>query len=135
MSREGACSKMWGIKPFLPCNPLLDRFTQLWHYALARHFHFKLNEMLHSHPHQSTRVRVDTAGRVTLPADLRHKLGIEPGQELILAEDSQGIRLQTFDQAVRAAQEAFAPYRIPGQSIVDELIRERREEANREYDE
>ncbi|HTU22710.1 MAG TPA: AbrB/MazE/SpoVT family DNA-binding domain-containing protein [Gemmataceae bacterium] len=91
--------------------------------------------MLHSHPHQSTRVRVDTAGRVTLPADLRHKLGIEPGQELILAEDSQGIRLQTFDQAVRAAQEAFAPYRIPGQSIVDELIRERREEANREYDE
>lgn len=91
--------------------------------------------MLHCQPLQSTRVRVDTAGRVTLPAELRHKLGIEPGQELILAEDNQGIRLQTFDQAVRTAQEAFAPYRIPGQSVVDELIRERREEAKREYGE
>jgi AbrB family looped-hinge helix DNA binding protein len=88
--------------------------------------------MLNSQPPESTRVRVDTAGRVTLPAELRHKLGIEPGQELILAEDGQGIHLQTFAQAVQAAQEAFAPYRIPGQSVVDELIRERREEAQRE---
>lgn len=91
--------------------------------------------MLNCQSLQSTRVRVDTAGRVTLPAELRHKLGIEPGQELILAEDNQGIRLQTFAQAVHAAQEAFAPYRIPGQSVVDELIRERREEAKREYGE
>lgn len=91
--------------------------------------------MLHSHLSQSTRVRVDTAGRVTLPAELRHKLGIVPGQELILAEDGQTLRLQTFDQAARAAQEAFAPYRIPGHSVVDELISERRQEAKCEYDE
>ena len=32
------------------------------------------------------------------------------GQELILAEDGQGIHLQTFAKAVLAAQEAFAPY-------------------------
>jgi AbrB family looped-hinge helix DNA binding protein len=80
----------------------------------------------------STRVRVDTAGRVTLPAELLHKLGIEPGQELILAEDGQGIRLQTFAQTVRAAQAALAAYRIPGQSVADELFRERRNEARRE---
>jgi AbrB family looped-hinge helix DNA binding protein len=91
--------------------------------------------MLNCQSPHPTRVRVDTAGRVTLPAELRHKLGIEPGQELILAEDNQGIRLQTFAQAVQAAQEAFAPYRIPGQSVVDELIRDRREEAKREYGE
>lgn len=81
---------------------------------------------------ESTRIRVDTAGRVTLPAELRHKLGIEPGQELILAEDEQGIHLHTFAQAALAAQEAFAPYRISGHSVVDELIRERRQEAKRE---
>lgn len=91
--------------------------------------------MLNNPSTESTRVRVDAAGRVTLPSDLRHRLGIEPGQELILAEDGQGIHLQTFDQAVLAAQEAFAPYRIPGQSVVDELIRERREEAKRDYGE
>jgi AbrB family looped-hinge helix DNA binding protein len=91
--------------------------------------------MLNVTPTNSTKVRVDTAGRVVIPAELRQKLGIEPGQELTLAEDDLGIHLQTFAQAVHAAQEAFAPYRIPGQSIVDELIVERREEARREYGE
>ena len=35
-------------------------------------------------------------------------------------------------EAVRTAQEAVAPYRIAGVSVVDELIRERRAEAARE---
>ncbi len=82
-----------------------------------------------------TRVRVDSAGRVVIPAEVRQHLGIEPGQDLILCEDARGIRLNTFEQAVKAAQEAFAPYRVPGVSVVDELIRERREEARREYGE
>lgn len=83
----------------------------------------------------STRVRVDAAGRVVIPAELRHKLGIEPGQDLLLAEDDRGIHLQTFEQAVKAVQEIFAPYRVSGASVVDELIREREEEARREYGE
>jgi AbrB family looped-hinge helix DNA binding protein len=88
--------------------------------------------MLNVTPTNVTKVRVDTAGRVVIPAELRQKLGIEPGQELTLAEDALGIHLQTYAQAVHAAQEAFAPYRIPGHSVVDELIGERREEARRE---
>jgi AbrB family looped-hinge helix DNA binding protein len=82
-----------------------------------------------------TRVRVDSAGRVVVPADLREKLGIGAGDDLILSADKQGIHLLTFAQAVQAAQEALAPYRVPGVSVVDELIREREEEARREYGE
>ena len=88
-------------------------------------------------PHSSTffRVRVDSAGRVVIPAEVREHLHIQPGQDLTLCEDAAGHPLlQTFEQAVKAAQEAFAPYRVPGVSIVDELIREREEEARREYD-
>jgi len=91
--------------------------------------------MLGTQSPQSTRVRVDTAGRVTLPAEMRQKLGIHPGEELILCQDERGIHLQTFAQAVEAVQKVFAPYRVPGVSVVDELIREREEEARREYDE
>jgi AbrB family looped-hinge helix DNA binding protein len=80
------------------------------------------------------RVRVDVAGRVVIPADLREHLGIRPGQELILVDEPNGMQLRTFAQAVRVAQEAFAPYRVPGVSVVDELLQERREEAKREYD-
>jgi AbrB family looped-hinge helix DNA binding protein len=82
-----------------------------------------------------SRVRVDSAGRVVVPSDLRQQLGIEPGHELILSADAQGIHLQTFDQAVKAVQQAFAPYRVPGTSVVDDLIRDREEEARREYNE
>lgn len=87
------------------------------------------------HQDNYTRVRVDSAGRVVIPAEVRQHLGIESGQELILCEEPQGIRLQTFRQAVKAVQEAFAPYRVPGVSVVDELIREREAEARREYGE
>lgn len=86
-------------------------------------------------PTEYTRVRVDSAGRVVIPGEVRRHLGIEPGQDLILCEDGSGIRLQTFEQAVKAVQATFAPYRAPGVSVVDELIREREEEARREYGE
>lgn len=88
-----------------------------------------------SQPGESTRVRVDSAGRVVIPSATRDRLGIAPGQDLILTEEGDGIYLRTFDQAIAAAQAAFAPYRRPGISIVDELIRERREEAQREHGE
>ncbi len=91
--------------------------------------------MSETHTIFSSRVRVDSAGRIVIPADLRDQLGIEPGHDLILSGDDHGIHLQTFDQAVRAAQAAFAPFRVPGVSVVDELIRDRREEAGREYGE
>jgi AbrB family looped-hinge helix DNA binding protein len=82
-----------------------------------------------------SRVRVDSAGRVVIPAEVRQHLGIEVGEDLILSEDERGIHLQTFRQAVKAVQESFAPYRVSGVSVVDELIREREEEARREYGE
>ena len=91
--------------------------------------------MLQSHSPEFARVRVDSAGRVVVPSDLRQRLGIEPGHDLILSADDQGIHLQTFEQAVKAVQEAFAPYRVPGVSVVDELIRDREEDARRESDE
>ena len=37
-------------------------------------------------------------------------------------------------EAVKAAHQAFAPYKTEGLSVVDELIREREEEARPEYD-
>jgi hypothetical protein len=43
-----------------------------------------------------------------------------------------GLHLVPFEQIIREVQAAFAPYRQPGVSVVDELIRERRAEAARE---
>jgi AbrB family looped-hinge helix DNA binding protein len=83
------------------------------------------------HSPETSRVRVDTAGRVVVPAELRQQLGINPGCDLILSADEQGIHLQTFAQAIHAAQQALAPYRVADSSVTDELIRERRAEARK----
>jgi len=83
----------------------------------------------------TSRVRVDAAGRIVIPSEIRSRLAIEPGQELILFERPDGLHVQTFRHLLAEARRCLAPYDVPGASIVDELIRERREEAHREGEE
>jgi AbrB family looped-hinge helix DNA binding protein len=71
-------------------------------------------------------------GRVVLPAELRKAFGIEDGSEVIFSRTAHGIEIKTLDEAIKEAQEICARYIRPGVSLVDELIRERREEAARE---
>lgn len=81
---------------------------------------------------ESYQARVNEEGRVVIPAALRRGLGITAGQELVITRQGGGLLLRTFDQAVADAQAAFAPFLRPGESVVEELVRERREEARRE---
>lgn len=87
-----------------------------------------------SHHEPPSRVRVDPAGRIVIPADLRTQFRIEPGDDLLISPGADALEVRTFRQVVRQAQAAFAPYKRPGHSVVDELLRERREEAAREND-
>lgn len=79
---------------------------------------------------------VDPQGRVLLPAEVRRSAGIKPGDRLIpIVEENGMISLRTRDQIFRELTDAFAGRATPGVSIVDELLRERREEARRELEE
>jgi AbrB family looped-hinge helix DNA binding protein len=82
--------------------------------------------------HETFRARIDSAGRVLIPASSRQRLGIGQGDEVLVEVDDRGIHIKTAAQALKEAQEYFATIKKPGESIVDELIRERREEAARE---
>jgi AbrB family looped-hinge helix DNA binding protein len=81
---------------------------------------------------ETFRARVDLAGRVLIPASSRQRLGIGQGDEVIVEVDDRGIHITTAAQALKDAQDFFATIKKPGESIVDELIRERRAEAARE---
>ncbi len=76
--------------------------------------------------------RVDSSGRIALPAAARERLAIRGGDELVIREDDDGIRLSTIDQAVRDLQRLFAAHVPPGVSLAEELSAERRAEAARE---
>ena len=81
---------------------------------------------------ETFRARVDPAGRVLIPASSRQRLGIGQGDEVIVEVDDRGIHITTSAQALKQAQDYLAQFVNPGESIVDELIRERRAEAARE---
>lgn len=80
----------------------------------------------------SYRAKVDPSGRIVIPAELRIRLGIAEGDELIVESDGGHVVVKTSEQALKDAQAYFASFVPPGVSLVDELLRERRDEAARE---
>jgi AbrB family looped-hinge helix DNA binding protein len=76
--------------------------------------------------------KVSEGGRVVIPAELREKYRIEVGDVVVWRDDGDGLRLFSRRDGIRRAQAVLAKYKRPGESVVDELIRERREEAARE---
>jgi AbrB family looped-hinge helix DNA binding protein len=78
------------------------------------------------------RSKVSDAGRVVIPAELRKEFGMEEGEEVVFSKDEHGIRIITLREAIRQAQDYFCSLAPPGVSLSDELLRDRREEAERE---
>jgi len=70
--------------------------------------------------------------RIAIPAEVCEKLGLQLGDPLAIKVGDDGLQLIPFEHVVRDVQKAFAHYRKPGSSQVDELIRDRREEAKRD---
>lgn len=79
-------------------------------------------------------VKLDSSGRVLLPAKVRIQLKLQPGSELIVRLDKGQLVLKTRAQALEEAQEYFSRFRPEGKLLSDELIEERREEARRELE-
>jgi len=63
---------------------------------------------------------------------MREELGLCTGDVVIMRVEDGELRLSTLAEAIRRAQEAVAQYIEPGRSLVDELIAERRAEAERD---
>jgi AbrB family looped-hinge helix DNA binding protein len=79
--------------------------------------------------------KVDSAGRILIPAPLREKLGVQPGATVSITEGRAGrIVLESRMAAVREAQDYFCSLAPPTEVWSDELIAERREEARREIE-
>ena len=76
--------------------------------------------------------RMTKEGRVLIPAELRKSLGLSPDDTLSVYALNGEIRIVSRVQALRQMQKRLAKYKKPGQGVVDEFLREKREEAARE---
>lgn len=92
-------------------------------------------KMLASVPH--ARLKIDSAGRILIPAEMRAAMMVKPG-ETVTAEVVEGeFRIVSPGVALRRVQAFAEKFKAehPGVNIVDEFIADRRAEARREAEE
>lgn len=75
---------------------------------------------------ETVRTRIDSGGRVVIPAEFRRCLDLKPGDAVFLTLHEGSIEVESWLARVRKAQEMVAKYIPPGgPSLVDEFIAER----------
>lgn len=80
-------------------------------------------------------IRVGAQGRLGLPAAVRERMAIRDGDLLLWTITADGaLEVRSAREQARRLQGIYA-HLAPGVSLVDELIRERREEARSEAEE
>ena len=77
-------------------------------------------------------VKLADDGRMVIPAPLRHRLGLQPGDALVIEAEESSLRVRSQADVLKEAQSFFRQYLTPGVSLVDELITERRTAAAKE---
>ena len=80
----------------------------------------------------SIKTKLGEGGRVVVPARYRKELGLKPGDDVILVLEDGEVRITTLPRVIQRAQQIVRRYNPEGRSLVDELIRERRDEAPHE---
>lgn len=77
-------------------------------------------------------VRVGSQGRIVLPRAIRDQLGAEEGAVYQARVEDGRLILETRESLLARMQQEMADALRPDRSLVDELLAERRSEANRE---
>lgn len=78
------------------------------------------------------RTRIAEGGRIVIPAEYRKALGLQIGDEVVLSLDEDEVRVYSIDAAIKRAQDLVRRYVPAERSLVDELLADRRAEAERE---
>lgn len=68
-------------------------------------------------------------GRVLIPAEVRAALGLKAGGKVVARLEDGALVIEPIDAAIRRVQAMMRPYAKPGESLVEELIAERRRAA------
>ncbi len=77
-------------------------------------------------------VKLEKSGRILIPAEIRRRLGLNAGEDVLISVDDQMVTVEGNRAAVvKKIQEELRGY-APGRVLSEELIAERRAEGERE---
>lgn len=77
------------------------------------------------------RVKLGEGGRLVIPAAMREALGVKPGDELALEVEDGELKIKSYLAVIRELQAEFTKLVPAGMDVVDDFLRERREEQMR----
>lgn len=81
---------------------------------------------------ESQRVKIIDGGKLVIPAPMRRELGISSGDTVMVDIADGELRVRSVGKALERARAILRRYVPDGVSLSDELIAERRLEAERE---
>lgn len=82
----------------------------------------------------TTMAQVSQGGRIVIPTEVRKKMGIGVGDQVLLSwsEDTQELIIATRKQRLQKAKDLVKQFTKPSGSVVDEIIAERHQAAEHE---
>lgn len=92
----------------------------------------RLRKFMKNAEQLTVKTKVASGGRIVIPTRLRQVLGIEIGENVTLSVKDNALQITTQKEALRRIQALVRRHVPEGVSLVDELIKERREEASDE---
>lgn len=81
---------------------------------------------------EAQRVKIVDGGKLVIPASMRRELGLATGDTVLVDIDEGELRVRSVSRAVERARAILRKYVPEGVGLSDELIAERRREAERE---
>jgi AbrB family looped-hinge helix DNA binding protein len=81
---------------------------------------------------KSQAVKIIDGGKLIIPAAFRRSLGFDTGDTVVVELDEDGLYVRSLSSAVRRAQQIVREFVPDEVNLADELIAERRIEAERE---
>ncbi|MFC5567060.1 AbrB/MazE/SpoVT family DNA-binding domain-containing protein [Rubellimicrobium aerolatum] len=78
------------------------------------------------------RVRIIEGGKLIIPASMRRELGIGTGDTVLVDVEDGELRVRSLSKAIARAQAILRRHVPEGVSLTDDLIADRRREAQRE---
>jgi AbrB family looped-hinge helix DNA binding protein len=78
------------------------------------------------------RGRLVSGGRLQLPSDIRRSMGLADGDQVVMRVVDGELHIRPARDVLKRIQHALRPYAPTGGSVADELISDRRAEAQRD---
>jgi AbrB family looped-hinge helix DNA binding protein len=79
--------------------------------------------------------RINDNGRIVIPGEIRRRMGLQPGDWVVMSLEGEVLRVESHRAKVRKIQDEFRRFAKPNLQASGELVTERNQEARRETEE